>query len=82
MSTVQQLHKVPPQLQGKPAQPNPDPGIASPYSSKAKDDGIVSAMKPVQELDKGMILQYPPSLKPPNSHPATPGLAPKTNNTR
>ncbi|MCL6445430.1 MAG: hypothetical protein K6T83_18560 [Alicyclobacillus sp.] len=73
-------HAVPPQLQGKPAQPNPDPGIASTYSAKTTDIGFESDLKSSKNLDPGMTPQYPSSLRSPNAHQATPGQTPKTKN--
>ncbi|MCL6444940.1 MAG: hypothetical protein K6T83_16045 [Alicyclobacillus sp.] len=71
-------HAVPPQLQGKPAPPNPDPGIVSPYSTKATDIGFAKGVKSSKNVDPGMTPQYPPIFQPPNAHPATPGQATKS----
>ncbi|KRW90739.1 hypothetical protein SD51_13100 [Alicyclobacillus tengchongensis] len=73
-------HSIPPQLQGKPAQLTPDPGIVSAYSAKTTDIGFESDLKSSKNLDPGMTPQYPPSLGLPNAHPAKPGKPPKTKN--
>ena len=73
-------HTVPPELQGKPASPNPDPGIQSPFTSKTTDIGFIADIKPSKNPDPGMTPQYPPVTMPPNAHPATPPQTPKGKN--
>ena len=72
-------HTVPPQQQGKPVPPNPDPGIDSLYTSKTTDIGFTADINSLKNPDPGMIPQYPRSFQPPNAHPATSGQAPKKN---
>ncbi|QSO54266.1 hypothetical protein JZ785_11135 [Alicyclobacillus curvatus] len=64
-------HTVPPEFQGKPALPNPDPGIQSPFTSKTTDIGFTADIKSSKDPDPGMTPQYPPLTLPPQAHPAT-----------